>query len=174
MRSTAQRNPATAAARGDDALPYIRDNLYTGARQTRVVRQLRSHGIIEIEGDTMRVLDRDRYMRWLERAYWHHGHARLDPRVRRAIERYVDRGTITTVGVRPGGGRAFSGQLPGTHAEVLAINASLAGGAGRIDVATLRAKYGGHFAACLHCAGIIGELADVLPELRVLTGVSAP
>jgi hypothetical protein len=43
---------------------------------------------------------------------------------------------------------------------LLAINDLLVGGGGKapVHVATVRAKTGAHFVACVHCAGIIGQL----------------
>lgn len=174
-RSTAGKNPATSAVRGEGDGPYIRDNLYRGERQRRVVRRLQEHGVVEVsDSGALRILDPDRYMKWLERSYRRHGDAHLDPTVQEAVRRYITRGDwISGHGISPHGGGSFAGSLPGTHAEVLAINDLLVSGRARgIDVATVRAKSGDHFAACLHCAGIIDELAATMPELRVWTGRS--
>jgi hypothetical protein len=58
------------------------------------------------------------------------------------------------------GGSSFAGALPGTHAEVLALNDLLAGGraSNLAHVATVRAQNGAHFVACAHCTGIINRL----------------
>ncbi|MFV2144643.1 SH3 domain-containing protein [Isoptericola sp. G70] len=176
MRPTgpgSRRSPASSAAReSGTGGAHIRENLYTGTTQTRVTRNLVRHGVLEVTEDTLRVLDPDRYLRWLRRAYRRHGGAHLDPRVEAAVRRYVqsdDR--LPTVGVNPAArGSSRAGSLPGTHAEVLAVNDVLAsGGSARVVVATVR-RTGGHFAACLHCGGILRELRRSIPELRIATG----
>lgn len=170
--------PATAAAREEGAGgAYIRENLYYDAAQARVTRGLERAGIIRATADSVEVLDPDRYLAWLDRAYFHHGETMLDPRMAQAIRDYVGAGApIRTIGVNPStGGSSFAGSLPGTHAELQAVNDVLRSGAeGPINVATLRAKYGGHFAACLHCRGVLDILSRTVPELRVLTGVAGP
>jgi hypothetical protein len=158
---------------------HIRDNLYTGPAQRTVTRNLVRHGTLRVspDGSSVRVLDADQYMTWLERAYRHHGASHLDPRMAQAIRGYIGGGAdIPAVGVNPhSGGGSFAGALPGTHAELLAVNDVLGGGAGGgINVATVRAQTGGHFAACLHCRGILNHLARSVPDLRVLTGVATP
>jgi hypothetical protein len=177
MRSEARRNPATAAVRGETG-PYIRDNLYSGKAMTRAVARLQEHGILEVQADdAIRIIDPERYVQWLERAYRQHGQAHLDPRMREAIRGYVGRGeSLGAFGTDPQtGARSFGGALPGTHAELLAINDLLAGGgaAAAVHVATVRAKTGAHFAACVHCAGIIDQLP---PSVRatVWTGRATP
>ena len=169
--------PATAAARGAADGPHIRDNLYTGDAQRRATRGLRNNGIVTISGDAMRVVDVDRYLRWLERAYRHRGGSHLDERMRDAIRRYVEGGRkIQIKGVNPHpGGSSIAGALPGTHAELLAINDVLVSGGGKgINVATLRAQTGAHFAACLHCKGIITQLSTSIPQVRIWTGAASP
>jgi hypothetical protein len=73
-----------------------------------------------------------------------------------------------------GGASSFAGSLPGTHAEILAVNDALLAGGQAAGIATVRARAGGHFVACLHCRGILERLAQSVPELRVLTGVATP
>ncbi len=177
VRSGGGGNPATAAARGASG-PHIRDNHYSGDAQRRVTRRLRDLEILEGPADAsvLRVSDPARYVSWLERAYRQHGGSSgLDPRMRHAIQEYVGGGLeLPGVGTTPGGGRSYAGSLPGTHAEILAVNDALLTG-GRVGgVATVRAGPGGHFAACLHCRGILERLARTVPELRVLTGAATP
>lgn len=171
-RSRARKNPATASARGTYG-PHIRDNLYSGARQRRAVRNLETQGILEVSADKglVKVRDADRYLDWLERAYRHHGLAHLHPKLRQAVGSYIGGGReLKGIGVGPTG-RSFAGSLPGTHAELLAINDALMSGSTKaIDVAVVRARSGQHFVACLHCGRIIDELADILPEARLWTG----
>jgi hypothetical protein len=175
----AKSHPATSAAR-DRASGgvHIRDNLYTGKAQSAVTQNLIRHGILKVSpGGMVRVLDADRYMTWLERAYRHHGGSHLDPRMAKAIRRYVGGGVdIPVEGMNPHSGRkSFAGSLPGTHAELLAVNDVLVGGAERgVKVATVRAQTGGHFAACLHCRGVLRQLTRSTPGLGVLTGVVTP
>jgi hypothetical protein len=173
-----EAGPATAAAREEGVGgAYVRENLYYDAAQRRVTRGLERGGIIRATADSVEVLDPDRYLAWLDRAYFHHGETLLDPRMAQAIRDYIGAGApIRTIGVNPSsGGSSFAGSLPGTHAELQAVNDVLQSGAeGPINVATLRAKYGGHFAACLHCRGVLDILSRSVPELRVLTGVAGP
>lgn len=176
-RSKARKNPATAAARGKHG-PHIRDNLYTGKAQKKVVEQLQKHGILKVApGSTaVTVADSDRYMKWLERAYRHHGASHLDPRMRAAIEAYIGGGRpLPGVGVDAKTGRvSFAGSLPGTHAEILAINDAMrSGDINALGVAVVRAKSGDHFIACLHCGGILDEVAKRVPELAVWSGRAA-
>ena len=178
MRTRARRNPATAAVRGGDG-PYIRDNLYTGKAHTKAVNRLQEHGILEVSADgrSLRVVDTGRYVGWVERAYRQHGQAHLDPRMRNAIQRYVGRGEpLGVFGLDPQtGASSGGGVLPGTHAELLAINDLLVGGRATdpANVATVRAKSGAHFVACAHCTGIIAALP---PEVRAIvhTGLTTP
>lgn len=170
--------PATAAAREESTGgAHIRENLYYDAAQRRVTGGLERAGVIRATADSVEVLDPDRYLAWLDRAYFHHGETLLDPRMARAVREYVGTGApIRTIGVNPSsGGSSFAGSLPGTHAELQAVNGVLQSGAeGPINIATLRTEYGGHFAACLHCRGILDTLARSVPELRVRTGVAGP
>jgi len=174
VRSGARKNPATAAARGETG-PYIRDNLYTGKDLARAVDRLQEQGVLEVppEGGSVRVVNPDRYLEWLERAYRQHGQTHLDPRMREAVLSYVGRGEpLEFFGTNPETGAGSSGgPLPGTHAELLAINDLLVAGdaAAPASVSTVRARTGDHFAACVHCGGII----DLLPpdvRVRVWTG----
>ena len=179
-RSAEERNPATAASRGEGPGPYIRDNLYTGSNQRRVTRRLGRKGVLEVSpnGDAVRILDADRYLTWLERAYRHRGGRLLDPRMRRAIGSYIEGNRlIPSVGHHPERltDQSFAGSLPGTHAEVLAINDLLiAGDVSRPAVATVTARTGDPFIACLHCDGILQRLAQEVPELRIVTGAASP
>jgi hypothetical protein len=67
------------------------------------------------------------------------------------------------------------GPLPGTHAELLAINDLLVNTdlASPASVATVRARTGDHFAACVHCGGIIDQLPAGVRVL-VWTGRATP
>jgi hypothetical protein len=172
----ARDHPATAAARGPHG-PHIRDNLYTGGPMRQAVRDLQRDGILRVSRDatTIRVLDPDRYLAWLEAAYRQHGGSHLDPRMADAVRSFVGGGRdIPGSGGAPGGGRSFAGSLPGTHAELLAVNDSLlAGAVDGVDVVTVRARDGAHFAACLHCRGILDRVPSV-GEVRVRSGAAVP
>jgi hypothetical protein len=148
--------------------------LYVGEAQANVVENLGRHGIIEVVGDNIRVLDPDRYLTWLERAYRQHGGSHLNPLVRAAIERYIasprsGRGANIVTGRG-----SFGGFLPGTHAEILAVNDVLEAGGSAPNVATIFSQFGDHFIACVHCGGILDELAPAVPGLRVWTGRAIP
>ena len=138
---------------------------------TRVVDRLKDEGILAMSPsrDTVRVVDPYRYMTWLERSYRVHGQANLDPRMQDAIRSYVGRGQpLGAFATDPlTGARSFAGALPGTHAEVLALNDLLAGGRASdlAHVATVRAQNGAHFVACAQCTGIINQLP---PEIRTI------
>ena len=96
----------------------------------------------------------------------------MDPRLRVAIERYVAGGTLQTIGLHPvTGAESFGGSLPGTHAEILAVNDVLVSGAHPADVATVRARVGDHFIACVHCASILRALS---PVVNIFTGAAVP
>ncbi|MDQ4037553.1 MAG: hypothetical protein M3313_04195, partial [Actinomycetota bacterium] len=170
VRSAAGRNPATAAAGPG---PFIEGNLYTGKRQTRVIKGLTEAGILtQLSADRFEVGDPQRYVGWLERAYQLHVGIRMDPRVLVAIERYIGRGPLILHGVDPDTGKtSAAGSLPGTHAEILAVNQVLASGQHSADVATVRAAAGEHFIACVHCAGILRQLS---PSVRIATGEARP
>lgn len=170
VRSTARKNPATAAAGPG---PFIHDNLYTGPRQARTVNGLAHAGILtELPGGQIHVAQPERYVAWLERAYQQHAGVRMDPQLRAAIETYVASGRLQAAGVHPvTGAESFAGSLPGTHAEILAVNEVLARGEHSADVATVRAKAGDHFIACVHCASILRALS---PRVNIFTGAAVP
>lgn len=167
--------PANSAAGTAESGPYIRENLYIGDKSRNAVRNLERAGVLRRNRDTLEVLNPARYVDWLERSYFHHGDAHLDPRMKKAIHDYVAGGVplATTGSIANTGGSSFAGSLPGTHAEIQALNDVLiAGEKGAIRVATLRAETGAHFPACLHCRGVIERLAEEIPELQILTGAA--
>lgn len=180
VKDPAGGNPATAAAEGDEfGGPAIRDNLYSGKAHGRMVKQLQEQGILEVlPDDRIRITDPDRYLDFIERSYFEQAGSHLDPRMRAAIAEHIGSGggTVNTVGVDPQtGGNSFGGMLPGTHAELIALNDILArGGTGPIDLATLRTTGDAvHFIACPHCRAIINILSKEVP-INVSTGMSTP
>jgi hypothetical protein len=181
-----QSRIATAAARSSEVpSPHIRDNLFKS--QQAALEELtvmprfprgspfRGRPVLEKVGDGVRINDPDLYLDWLERAYVERGATRLNPEMRAAIEEFIGRGrTIPGRGADAATGAVSNaGILPGTHAEILAVNDLLEAGARTIDVATLRSKTGAHFIACPHCAGILRALGQREGiNLRILTGAS--
>ena len=180
VKDPAGGNPATAAAEGDEfGGPAIRDNLYSGKAHGRMVGQLEEQGILEVLPDErIRITDPDRYLDFIERSYFEQAGSHLDPRMRAAIAEHIGAGggTVDTLGVDPQtGGNSFGGRLPGTHAELIALNDILArGGTGPIDLATMRTSGDAvHFIACPHCRAIINILSREVP-INVSTGMSTP
>ena len=180
VKDPAGGNPATAAAESDEfGGPAIRDNLYSGRAHNKMVRQLAEQKILEIlPDDRIRITDPDRYLDFIERSYFEQAGSHLDPRMRAAIAEHIGAGggSVDTVGVDPqGGGNSFGGRLPGTHAELIALNDILArGGTGPIDLATLRTTGDAvHFIACPHCRAIINILLERGSDQRVHRNVGA-
>gem|GEM_PF-6243973 len=180
VKDPAGRNPATAAAESDEfGGPAIRDNLYSGGAHGKMVNQLVEQGILEVLPDErIRIADPERYLDFIERSYFEQAGSHLDPRMRAAIAEHIGAGggSIDTLGIDPQtGGNSFGGRLPGTHAELIALNDILArGGNGPIDLATVRTTGDTvHFIACPHCRAIINILSRTVP-INVSTGMSTP
>jgi hypothetical protein len=121
-------------------------------------------------GKAVVIVNVDRYLNWLELEYEMRGQRRLNPHLRKAIEQYVGGEHLAARVKNPKTqGESFGGYLPGTHAEILALNDILEAGAKSVDLATLKATTGAHFDACVHC----GEIIDALPKdikVEVWTG----
>jgi hypothetical protein len=144
-----------------------------------MVKQLQEQEILEVLPDErIRITDPDRYLDFIERSYFEQAGSHLDPRMRAAIAEHIGAGggAVDTLGVDPQtGGNSFGGRLPGTHAELIALNDILArGGTGPIDLATMRTTGDAvHFIACPHCRAIINILSREVP-INVSTGMSTP
>jgi hypothetical protein len=175
MKNKKGGNPATAAVMGENG-PNIRDNLFSGNAQSTAVAGLQEQGILEIlPNDRMRITDPDRYMAWVEESYAQRGNAHMSDAMREAIQAHVSSGTVTIKVENPAtGAMSNAGNLPGTHAELLALNDILlqmersATAGGTVKVHTVRPD-GSHFVACAHCSAIINRLPPAI-RVQVLTG----
>ncbi|GIJ49674.1 hypothetical protein Val02_65600 [Virgisporangium aliadipatigenens] len=174
MKNKKGGNPATAVVMGENG-PNIRDNLYTGDAQTKAVKVLQEQGILEIlPDDHLRVTDPEKYLAWIEEAYAQRGNAHMSDAMREAIEAHISSGPIKIKVDLKDGGMSNAGNLPGTHAEILALNDILlqmeraATTSGTVKVHTVRPD-GSHFRACAHCSAIIERLPPAI-RVQVLTG----